>query len=201
MKVQCSRPPRRLGDEPLRAVLGGPRAAAHDPRRHRLRLHRGPHPDRPHRRQGLDQQGRDHARGLRRRSRRRQGDAPRRSGHRRAAAAAPARGLGASREAGAPRQTRARRRPRRPPATARRWRRTRWRLRGGGAGSGRRRTVAAVGGSRLPASRRPTRSAAERARADGVHAAEAARRRARGERLRAETDADAPTPPAEGGEA
>ena len=39
-------------------------------------------PDRPHRRQGLDQQGRDHARGLRRRPRRRQGDAPRRSGHR-----------------------------------------------------------------------------------------------------------------------
>ena len=74
-------PPRRLGDEPLRAVLRGPRAAAHDPRRHRLRLHRGADPDRTHRRQGLDQQGRDHARGLRRRSRRRQGDAPRRPGH------------------------------------------------------------------------------------------------------------------------
>ena len=71
------RPPRRFRDEPLRAVLGGPRAAAHDPRRHRLRLCRGPHPDRPHRREGLDQQGRDHARRLRRRSRRRQGDAPR----------------------------------------------------------------------------------------------------------------------------
>ena len=76
------RPPRRLGDEPLRAVLGGPRAAAHDPRRHRLRLHRGAYPDRPDRRQGLDQQGRDHARRLRRRSRRRQGDAPGRPGHR-----------------------------------------------------------------------------------------------------------------------
>ena len=35
------RPPRRLRDEPLRAVLRGPRAAAHDPRRHRLRLRRG----------------------------------------------------------------------------------------------------------------------------------------------------------------
>ena len=64
-------PPRRLGDEPLRAVLRGPRAAAHDPRRHRLRLRRGSDPDRPHRRQGLDQQGRDHAGGLRRRRRRR----------------------------------------------------------------------------------------------------------------------------------
>ena len=74
-------PPRRLGDEPLGAVLRGPRAAAHDPRRHRLRLRRGEDPDRPHRRQGLDQQGRDHAGGLRRHSRRRQGDAPRRPGH------------------------------------------------------------------------------------------------------------------------
>ena len=54
-------PPRRLRDEPLGAVLRGPRAAAHDSRRHRLRLRRGEDPDRPHRRQGLDQQGRDHA--------------------------------------------------------------------------------------------------------------------------------------------
>ena len=75
-------PPRRLGDEPLGAVLRGPRAAAHDPRRHRLRLRRGEDPDRPHRRQGLDQQGRDHAGGLRRHSGRGQGDAPRRPGHR-----------------------------------------------------------------------------------------------------------------------
>ena len=35
------RPPRRLRDEPLRDLLGGPRAAAHDPRRHRLRPDRG----------------------------------------------------------------------------------------------------------------------------------------------------------------
>ena len=93
------RPPRRLGDEPLRAVLGGPRAAAHDPRRHRLRLHRGAHADGPDRRQGLDQQGRDHAGGLRRRpgggKETRLGDqdtARRRGG--------VTEGLGASREAG-----------------------------------------------------------------------------------------------------
>ena len=39
------RPPRRRRDEPLESVLRGPRAAAHDPRRHRLRLRRGA--DRP----------------------------------------------------------------------------------------------------------------------------------------------------------
>ena len=59
------RPARRHGDEPLGELLRGPRAAAHDPRRHRLRLRRGQDDLRPHRRQGLDQQGRDHARGLR----------------------------------------------------------------------------------------------------------------------------------------
>ena len=59
------RPPRRRGDVAHRAVLGGPRAAAHAARGHRLRLRRGPDPGRPHRRQGLDQQGRDHARRLR----------------------------------------------------------------------------------------------------------------------------------------
>ena len=63
------RPSRRFRDEPFRAVLRGPRPAAHDPRRHRLRLHRGANPDGPDRSQGLDQQGRDHARGVRRRSR------------------------------------------------------------------------------------------------------------------------------------
>ena len=59
------RPARRRRDEPLGDVLRGPRAAAHDPRRHRLRLHRGEDDLRPDRRQGLDQQGRDHAGGLR----------------------------------------------------------------------------------------------------------------------------------------
>ena len=59
------RPARRRRDEPLRDLLGGPRPAAHDPRRHRLRLRRGEDDLRPHRREGLDQQGRDHARGLR----------------------------------------------------------------------------------------------------------------------------------------
>ncbi len=63
------RPARRRRDEPLRELLGGPRPAAHDPRRHRLRLRRGQDDDRPHRRQGLDQQGRDHAGGLRDRRR------------------------------------------------------------------------------------------------------------------------------------
>ena len=62
------RPPRRRRDEPLRDLLRGPRPAAHDPRRHRLRLRRGEDDVRPHRRQGLDQQGRDHAGGLRRRA-------------------------------------------------------------------------------------------------------------------------------------
>ena len=59
------RSPRRHRDVPLREVLGGPRPAAHAPRRHRLRLRRGEDDLRPDRRQGLDQQGRDHARGLR----------------------------------------------------------------------------------------------------------------------------------------
>ena len=57
---------RRRRDEPPRDVLRGPRAAAHDPRRHRLRPGRGEDDVRHHRRQGLGQQGRDHARGLRR---------------------------------------------------------------------------------------------------------------------------------------
>ena len=59
------RPPRRRRDGAHRGLLGRPRAAAHAARRHRLRLLRGPHHLRPHRREGLDQQGRDHAQGLR----------------------------------------------------------------------------------------------------------------------------------------
>ena len=59
------RPPRRGRDGAHRGLLRRPRAAAHAPRRHRLRLLRGPHHLRPHRREGLDQQGRDHAQGLR----------------------------------------------------------------------------------------------------------------------------------------
>ena len=73
------RPPRRRRDEPLGALHRGPHPAAHDPRRHRLRLRRGEDDLRPDRRQGLDQQGRDHARGLRGRHDR-QGHAPRRPG-------------------------------------------------------------------------------------------------------------------------
>ena len=74
------RPARRHRDEPLRELLRGPRAAAHDPRGHRLRLRRGEDDLRPDRREGLDQQGRDHARGLRER-RPAEGDAARRPGH------------------------------------------------------------------------------------------------------------------------
>jgi predicted RNA-binding protein YlqC (UPF0109 family) len=51
-----------------RAVPRRPRAATHDSRRHRLRLLGGAHDIRPDRREVLDQQGRDHARGLRQRS-------------------------------------------------------------------------------------------------------------------------------------
>ncbi len=60
------RPPGRRRDGPHRELLRRPRAAAHAARRHRLRLLRGAHHVRPHRRQVLDQQGRDHARGLHR---------------------------------------------------------------------------------------------------------------------------------------
>ena len=56
--------PRRLGDGAHRGLLGRPRAAPHPARGHRLRLLRGPHHLRPHRREGLGQQGRDHAVGL-----------------------------------------------------------------------------------------------------------------------------------------
>jgi hypothetical protein len=56
---------RRHGDVEVREVLRGTRAAAHAARRHRLRVRRGEDDIRPHRRQGLDQQGRDHAGGLR----------------------------------------------------------------------------------------------------------------------------------------
>ena len=59
------RPAGRHGDVPLGEVLRGARAAAHAARRHRLRVRRGEDDLRPHRREGLDQQGRDHARGLR----------------------------------------------------------------------------------------------------------------------------------------
>ena len=50
--------PRRLRDGPHRVVPRGSGAAAHAAGRHRLRLPRGPHHRRPHRREGLDLQGR-----------------------------------------------------------------------------------------------------------------------------------------------
>ena len=58
------RPPGRRRDGAHRGLLRRPRAAAHAARRHRLRLLRGAHDDRPDRRQVLDQQGRGDARGL-----------------------------------------------------------------------------------------------------------------------------------------
>ena len=57
-----------VGDGTHRGLLRRPGAAAHAARGHRLRLLRGPHHVRPHRLQGVDQQGRDHAQGLRRRT-------------------------------------------------------------------------------------------------------------------------------------
>ena len=117
------RPPGRLRDVAFRAVLRGPRPAAHAARRHRLRLRRGQDDLRPDRRQGLDQQGRDHARGLRARR--------------------PADASGRRRRAAPPRRT-----PRcnggaRPhaPVAARRWRW--WRRRRAAASSSRRRRRAA----------------------------------------------------------
>ena len=50
--------PRRRRDEPHRVVPRRSRAAAHAARRHRLRLPRGPHHRRSHRREGVDLQGR-----------------------------------------------------------------------------------------------------------------------------------------------
>ena len=79
VKIQCCG---RLGGGEMsraRDLHRGSRPAAHDPRRHRLRLRRGEDDVRPHRRQGLDQQGRDHARGVRGHRGRRL--APRRPGH------------------------------------------------------------------------------------------------------------------------
>ena len=61
------RPPRRRRDGAHRELLGRPRPAPHAARGHRLRLLRGQDDVRPHRREVLDQQGRDHARGLHRR--------------------------------------------------------------------------------------------------------------------------------------
>src|SRR5213592_4877644 len=58
------RGPSRRRPGARRIVFRRPRAASHDARRHRLRLLRGADHLRPHRRQVLGQQGRDHARGL-----------------------------------------------------------------------------------------------------------------------------------------
>ena len=115
------RPPRRRGDVALGVLPRGSRAAAHAAREHRLRLLRGPHHVRPHRRQGLDLQGRRPAgsraeRGRRRRARARPALArPRPSGPSGPSARAPARG---TRAAPPPRRPAGRGRPRPPPAAA-----------------------------------------------------------------------------------
>ena len=146
IKIQCGG---RLGGwemSPLGELLRGPRPAAHDPRRHRLRLRRGEDDLRPDRRQGLDQQGRDHAGGLRPRERAR-GAGARRPG---SGAAAPRRPDGGPRRLprvrprparAGPRGPRPRApassRPRRPRPSRRRPRRPRCgRARPGGRGPG-----------------------------------------------------------------
>ena len=111
------RPSRRRRDEPHRVLPRGSCAAAHAAREHRLRLLRGPHDLRPHRREGLDLQGRGQPVAHRARGRRRRG-APRR----RRVASAPARPAAASRPASrrrarrgrAPRSRRPSPRPSRP---------------------------------------------------------------------------------------
>ena len=107
---------RRRRDEPARDVLRGPCAAAHDPRGHRLRLRRGADDLRRHRREGLGQQGRDHAGGLRGRQQRARRP-PRRPG---SGTATPRRvGRGPRRLARARRSERGPRGPRhRPPQAA-----------------------------------------------------------------------------------
>ena len=104
--------PRRRRDEPLGVLPRGSGAAAHAARQHRLRLLRGPHHLRPHRRQGLDLQGRRH--------RRRE---PARAERAAAAALAPraAAAVRRGRAAGAPRRPAAAA-PRRPPRPSRRGR-------------------------------------------------------------------------------
>ena len=58
-------PPRRRRDEPHRVLPRGPGAAAHAAGQHRVRLLRGPYHVRPHRREGLDLQGRRRRRAAR----------------------------------------------------------------------------------------------------------------------------------------
>ena len=55
------RPPRRRRDEPHGVLPRGPGSAAHAAGQHRVRLLRGPYHLRPHRREGLDLQGRRRA--------------------------------------------------------------------------------------------------------------------------------------------
>ena len=125
-------------------------------RGHRLRLLRGAHDVRPHRREVLDQQGRDHARGLhRRRPDRDGGAAARRRGQRRARRR-PWRSRRSRRGGRGGRARWPRRRSRRPwRRLRRRWPWRRWRSRrrwpgggGGGRGGVRRRRCREVVGAR-----------------------------------------------------
>ena len=68
IRVQVSGRLGGAGDEPHRVLPRGPGAAAHAAGRHRLRLLRGAHDVRPHRREGLDLQGRRRGRPARARS-------------------------------------------------------------------------------------------------------------------------------------
>ena len=113
------RPPRRRRDVPLGVLPRGPGAAAHAARRHRLRLLRGPHDVRPHRRQGLDLQGR-----RRRHPRRARGPGRRARSRRAAATARPAAARPSAARARRPRPSVRDRRPGaaapRPPRPSRR---------------------------------------------------------------------------------
>ena len=197
VKINCGG---RLGGGEMCRVgelLRGPRPAAHDPRRHRLRLRRGEDDLRPDRRQGLDQQGRDHAGGLRGlHAARTRGSATR---IRLAARGGASRGPGAARESGArppgrPRGPRPGARGDAAPAAAgpAGVARGGGRRRGGGGGGG---GVRATAAPRAPASR--AGGAAASADAAGRDARDAGRRRSRQPRPDAETPiAETPeTPP------
>ena len=156
------RPPRRLRDVALGAVLRGPRAAAHAARRHRLRLRRGQDDLRPDRRQGLDQQGRDHARGLRARRRSRRGSA--RSTRGAAAAARPVRRRGARPDAAARRGAWRRRRRRRGGRGVRAAATARGRRLGRRSAVGGPRPSARARGQAAPETAKPETAAPEQAR-------------------------------------
>ena len=186
VKIRCGG---RLGGAEMsrsEQLQRGPRAAAHAARRHRLRLRRGQDDLRPDRRQGLDQQGRDHARGLRARRRRH----PARRGRHPPPPRRPAgrcRAARPRRPAAAWRWRRWRRRPRRRWTRRRRSRRPwpAWRPRRpggqGGPGSGGGEPAPGAGGRRA----RPRRDAAPETPAETAEHRDGQRPRRRHPRLKA----------------